>query len=148
MLDTNPPPTNPDVRYEKSDAWIGGVLAFGAALFLIGVMVQATVSWLFNDLKEREDRKYPRLPALAAKERPRLPRDLDKIPPPRLQKAETVDLAKLRAAEEQLLHSYGWVDRKKGVVRIPIDEAMKMLADPGTAAHKSIPIRSLKEGKQ
>jgi hypothetical protein len=30
-----------------------------------------------------------------------------------------------RADKAQALHSYGWVDRKKGVVHIPIEEAMK-----------------------
>lgn len=29
------------------------------------------------------------------------------------------------------LETYGWIDRKAGVVRIPIDQAMKRLAQPG-----------------
>ena len=32
-----------------------------------------------------------------------------------------------------MLSSYGWVDRRRGIVRIPIDEAMRLLADPKTA---------------
>ncbi len=35
-------------------------------------------------------------------------------------------LAELRAAEASELSSYGWVDQAKGVVRLPIAEAMKM----------------------
>jgi hypothetical protein len=56
-----------------------------------------------------------------------------RVPPePRLQEAPALDLAKLRAAEDALLQGYGWVDRERGVVRIPIDEAMriKALRDP------------------
>lgn len=30
----------------------------------------------------------------------------------------------------QHLETYGWVDRRAGVVRIPIEQAMKRLADP------------------
>ena len=33
--------------------------------------------------------------------------------------------------EEQTLHSYGWVDQQAGVVRIPIDRAMELLAQRG-----------------
>ena len=35
-------------------------------------------------------------------------------------------LADLRAAEASELESYGWVDQPKGVVRLPINEAMKL----------------------
>jgi hypothetical protein len=35
-------------------------------------------------------------------------------------------LADLRAAEASELESYGWVDQTKGVVRLPITEAMKL----------------------
>jgi hypothetical protein len=35
-------------------------------------------------------------------------------------------LAELRAAEASELDSYGWVDQGKGVVRLPIAEAMKL----------------------
>ena len=35
-------------------------------------------------------------------------------------------LADLRAAEASELESYGWVDQAKGVVRLPIAEAMKL----------------------
>jgi hypothetical protein len=71
---------------------------------------------------------------------------LVKIPEPRLQQSEPVDLARLRAKEEALLSTYGWVERKEGIVRIPIDEAMQLLADPKTAEAKGI--RSRKEVKK
>jgi hypothetical protein len=35
-------------------------------------------------------------------------------------------LADLRAAEASELENYGWVDQAKGVVRLPITEAMKL----------------------
>jgi hypothetical protein len=35
-------------------------------------------------------------------------------------------LADLRAAEASELESYGWVDQAKGVVRLPVAEAMKL----------------------
>jgi hypothetical protein len=148
MPDRNPPPAHPEVRYEKSDARVGAVIAFGILLAVLGLIVQASAGWLFESLKEREHRKYQPLPALAAKERAQLPRDLDKIPQPRLQEAEPLDLTKLRQAEDSLLNRYGWIDRDKGIVHIPIAEAMRLLAHPETQDAKGIRVRSPKEGKK
>jgi hypothetical protein len=33
----------------------------------------------------------------------------------------------LHAHEKQVLNSYGWVDRQKGIVHIPIDQAMELM---------------------
>jgi hypothetical protein len=46
------------------------------------------------------------------------------------------DLKETQAAEEALLHSYGWVDRAAGVVHIPIQQAMELLLQRG------IPVRT------
>ena len=50
---------------------------------------------------------------------------------PRLQVAPRVDLESMRAEEDAILHSYGWIDREGGVVRIPIERAMELLAERG-----------------
>jgi hypothetical protein len=42
---------------------------------------------------------------------------------------ESKALRDLRAREDELLNSYGVIDREKGIYRIPIDRAMKVLAD-------------------
>jgi len=43
------------------------------------------------------------------------------------------ELRSLRAAQQTRLHATGWVDKKNGIVAVPIDKAMDMLtqdADP------------------
>ena len=56
-------------------------------------------------------------------------------PEPRLQADPRGDLRALRAAEDVLLHTYGWVDREQGVVKVPIERAMELLvARDGGAA--------------
>mgnify|MGYP003497489033 CR=1 FL=1 len=42
----------------------------------------------------------------------------------------------LRAAEEKLLKGYGWVDPDKGIVRIPVDRALEIVAQKGLPASK------------
>ena len=52
-------------------------------------------------------------------------------PQPRLQEDPRGDLAALRAREATLLETYGWVDRRAGRVRIPVDRAMALLVEEG-----------------
>ena len=59
-------------------------------------------------------------------------KDYQSMPPePRLQTNPRDDLRDLRMHEDQVLTSYGWVDKNAGVVRIPIDEAMKIVVKQG-----------------
>ena len=55
------------------------------------------------------------------------------LPQPRLQLHEHLDLERKRQAEDAILTSYGWVDRKAGVVRIPIERAMELVAERAQA---------------
>jgi hypothetical protein len=54
-------------------------------------------------------------------------------PTPLLQPAPQPDRAGYFAEKRRLLDSYGWVDRQAGIARIPLDEAMKLLAARGVA---------------
>lgn len=50
-------------------------------------------------------------------------------PEPRLQAAPREDLAELRRRQSRLLESYGWSDRGRGLVRVPIERAMELLLE-------------------
>ena len=50
---------------------------------------------------------------------------------PRLETTPAMDLKAFRDAEDQALNSYGWVDQQKGVVRVPVDRAIELLAQKG-----------------
>jgi hypothetical protein len=52
-------------------------------------------------------------------------------PGPRLQTNAEADLHRFRAEEEKRLNGYYWVDKQKGIVHIPIEQAMKKLAQTG-----------------
>lgn len=59
-------------------------------------------------------------------------------PEPRLQfsnihpSTEEQDMGVLHARQDSVLGSYGWVDRPNGIVRMPIDKAMEIVAERGT----------------
>jgi hypothetical protein len=66
--------------------------------------------------------------------------EADLPPEPRLQSAPALDLAQVRAAEDQHLSRYAWIDRQKGVAQIPIDRAMALWVQTyGAAATNAAP---------
>jgi hypothetical protein len=64
-----------------------------------------------------------------------------KAPAPLLQTAPQIERAAYFAEKERLTGSYGWVDRQAGIARIPVDQAMRVLAaragKPARAAQAS-----------
>lgn len=52
-------------------------------------------------------------------------------PAPRLQASPRQDMAAFYRAEMVRLNSVGWVDRANGIVHIPIEQAMRMIAKDG-----------------
>ena len=53
---------------------------------------------------------------------------------PQLQPAPQPDRVGYLAEKRKVLDSYGWVDRQAGIARIPLDEAMKLMAARGKGA--------------
>lgn len=51
-------------------------------------------------------------------------------------------LSDLRATEGDELSNYGWLDQGKGIVRLPIAEAMKLALLSGRIPHQPVPISS------
>ena len=133
MTDTNHPAiagegTHAESHHEGADVNVRGIFAFCVGLFVLGLVVHGIVLLLFQYFSVREAVRVPSVYPLAAGQETRLP------PEPRLQTNPRADLETLRAQEEEVLRTYGWVDKTAGVVRIPIDEAMKLTLSRGLPA--------------
>ena len=57
------------------------------------------------------------------------------FPEPALQKTPQHDLQNFEREQRAALSGYGWVDRSKGLARIPIEQAMQMVAARGAHAY-------------
>lgn len=57
------------------------------------------------------------------------------FPSPRLQQNPEADLAAMLQEQRAKLDGYAWIDRDKGIARLPIAEAMQRLAERGNAAY-------------
>jgi hypothetical protein len=52
-------------------------------------------------------------------------------PPPRLEISQDAEWIATFQKEQAILHSYGWVDRSRGLIRIPIERQMQIIAERG-----------------
>ena len=105
---------NPETSYESSD-WHVPAIAIVLAMLLVLV---AIAMWALYFGFRTAASEVQRSLSVA-------------MPPPALQTDPQQDLAQLRAREEQLLNTYYWIDRDKGIVHIPIAEAMRRVAAKG-----------------
>ena len=102
-------------------------------LILIAVAV-AAMWYLGFGVKDRlvaQDPPPPALPEARIQQRP---------PGPNLQVDPRQQLLDLRAKEDAILTTYGWVDEASGLTRVPIDRAMDHLVETGlpTPAPESV----------
>jgi hypothetical protein len=125
------------VGHETADADIGPLIKFAIFLALTTVVCAAICVGLYKYLDRREAReKAGRYPLAAGLARP-LP------PPPRLQNYPFYDLKALRGDENRVLEHYGWVDKNAGVVRIPVERAIDVLAEKGLPYRTAAPAEPL-----
>lgn len=107
-------------HYEVRDASVGALVALGGLLALILVTVLGASHDLAFDLAKWAGRSPT--PSVAPALHP---------PGPMLEIDPERNLATFRQREDAQLHSYGWIDRQAGIVHIPIERAMDLLAEDG-----------------
>jgi hypothetical protein len=118
--------SRPEERFEHRDINAWAIYKFGIALALLCVLASALLFGLYRYFLARQGGPMPK--EMVNVDARRLP------PMPRLQSAPISDLNDMRAAEDQILTGYGWVDQQHGVVRIPIERAIDLLAQRGIAS--------------
>ena len=112
---------------EPAGVETGVVLKFAVVLTVVSVVCMALVGGVFFFL-ERETEATEARPMPVETEHPATAEQ--RLPPePRLEIDEKTALARTQAAENLRLTTYGWVDKRSGVVRIPIARAMELMAE-------------------
>ena len=115
----NPPSSNiardnPNTSYEKSDWPVGRIGLVFLATFILLVVTPFILMRGFPHSLPDQSRALTIAP-----------------PPPRQQIAPSADLDAYLAREKARLNTYYWVDRDQGLVHIPIEEAMRRVAEHG-----------------
>lgn len=113
--------TKPEIGYEYRDISVKG-LVVSTLWFFVGSTIVIALTYvgmvMMVDLPLRSTDP---------------PATIPKYPHPLVQgsMATKVDIARVRKEEKEKMDSYGWVDESKGIARIPVDEAIKKLAEQG-----------------
>ncbi len=120
--------------FEHKDTSPGGLVIFFASLFAGIALVMAITLWVWAEFTSLRQAVQP-FPLIKASQIP---------PEPRIELKPGIQLKNVRAREDAILETYGWVDKNAGVVRIPIDRAMDLIAQRGlpyrTAPGAPVPV--------
>lgn len=129
---------NEDVAHEHSDVSLG---ALGMSVVVLSAVVAASMLamyFLFGwfEQQARANDPAPSPVAVPATQMPATTRTSPAFNAgitnaPQLLTNEPMALQRQEAAERERLQSYGWVDQNAGVARMPIDAAMKLVAERG-----------------
>ena|SRR5437660_11031708 len=128
---------NPETHHEKSDVNVRALL-WSVVIFILFAGATHLVLYLqfqFYRSKFRGKTNAPltavaRPPDAAVPPEPRLQpfvtRNVGGATNPPMTNTPVTDMEQMRAAEEQALHTPGWVDKQRNIVRLPIDVAKQL----------------------
>jgi hypothetical protein len=147
--------------YETSDVRVGGIVVFVASLvislvvffvvcFFMGKVINTALikhdgppnKW--NQFQYSPENPGKNLESNAVLEQQQLRAMTARFPTPRLQMDDGYqDVVDLHNREDLLLDHYTWVDQQQGSVRIPIGQAMQIVAQRGLPVVSGGPTQSL-----
>jgi hypothetical protein len=110
--------------HETDDANVRAIVLTGITFSLAVAIVLWLVWGMFRYLVHHPIETAPSNP-LAETERQQFPQA------PRIEEHPAIEMHELRKQEDHVLSTYGWTDKKSGVVRIPIDRAIELQMERG-----------------
>jgi len=126
MAEHNVATQSTEVGHEANDINPARVALVALALATTIAVVLVISYTIFQYFNVDETRTRPAPSPLSYTRQP--------TPEPRLEVKPGEDLKTVRAQEDAILKSYAWVDPDKGIVRIPIDRAIEIVAARGLPA--------------
>ena len=124
--ETTPPSPDASAGYEKLDAHAGAT--YRAGLYILGTMflVAAVLVPMYWFLARRETgTQAPAATVIRAQPAAAGPAF------PKLVTSEPQVLADFRRQEDELLNGYGWVEKDRGIARMPIADAVRIVGERG-----------------
>ncbi len=136
-----------ETEFEREDLGTRGIFVFMVGLAVIGVVIYFIIVGMYSFLDNYERSQMatasPLVTTKGAMSRVVTQADMDKAfkdnGAPMLETSEKSQFKDFLVSQESQLNSYGWVDEKGGVARIPIDRAMDLLVQRGLPTVKGNP---------
>lgn len=160
---------DPTVHHEDSDVNVRAILWFTAIFIVLAIVIHVGLWFLLKGLRAYEasrevtpvteipltpDRQIPPQPRLQPFPEPARPADLTegaesraKQEGPQLESnfmnpwvlTPAADWREYKAAYDEKVNGYGWIDRNRGIVHIPIEEAKRRLVRQGLNSRSALP---------
>lgn len=112
------------VRYEERDIIPRYVLYIGFGVLLCTIAIVFGLYLLFAYMRHLKSVESPPVSPVTNR--------VDQYPPePRIQANPALDYESMYYDDQWLLHHYQWIDKQKGIVAIPIDQAINTIAKRG-----------------
>jgi hypothetical protein len=111
-----------ETLHEENTIQLAPVLIFAIVMIVVSAATFLTVKIIQQAFDLNWARSEAPVSPLAQAQMP---------PAPLLQVSPGQELIDLRAKEREIISSYRWVDQQNGVVGIPVEEAIKLLAQRG-----------------
>lgn len=125
-----PGPRPPNVAFEPNDLRAGSVFGWIIGLLVALALIFVAVSVLFLGVLGTGPALSIPPAGVGISQTPPTP-----LPPqPQLETQPGVTADFVRSREEPVLNSYRYLDKSKGIVQIPIDQAINVLAQKGLPA--------------
>jgi hypothetical protein len=116
-------PVSLKAGHEVKEANSIGIAVVGVACIILSIFMHIGLKQYLSSIRHHFERKQPVLVE------PDFKSQRQAAPEPRLQSNPQADLKDYINRENELLTTYGWINRKSGVARIPIDRAMELLIE-------------------
>lgn len=157
-IDPHTGEANPEVHHEHSDINVKPLL-WSVAIFVALAIVMHVALWGLHAFFAKEERESQAPPTtMVRRDAPSLPPEprLQPFPAPQqgrtgaeepatqkpvvnpLSNTPVFDMQQMIEEEERHLSEYGWADRAKGAVRIPIADAKKLLVARGLPVRQAV----------
>ena len=133
-----PDVVNPETHHERSDVNVRALLWFLVIFVAFAILTHITLYIMFKQFAKIARHSSANAPALTEMARPSnasvpleprlqpFPSKANGVVAPPNSSTPVVDMADMRARENQALNNPGWVDRQQGIVRIPIETAKQL----------------------
>lgn len=141
---------NPETQHEETDVNVRALIWFFVIFIIGGIVTYVGVYGLYKGLISLErTRSGPPLTAIQRPEGMSIPKNEPLLQPfprkagdvilPPYRTTPVTDMVEMRRQEDRILHNYGWVDKEKGLVHIPIEIAKTLVLQRGLPMQTATP---------
>lgn len=117
----------PETEQFDREINLRGVILSGVVLVIVAVVAHLVVWWMLKGFQRHDQKRDVRLSPIEAANPQQAP------PGPLLQRDVVGDMRKMREEEDRALNQAAWIDRGQGVVRLPLADAIDVVAARGVA---------------